>query len=123
MAYMMMLVTDDMAQLNNVLKAWETIHVDGIVMMDSTCFHRVSKEKHHIPMRFMFEKLAHGHQQYSMTLFGVVQDEATVQQCITQAETVIGDLNTAPNALFVAWPVPIFKGYPKQSKLESEVTE
>ena len=51
MAYMLMLVTDDTRQLNAVLKAWDNIHVDNIVFMDSTCFHRVSATRPHIPMR------------------------------------------------------------------------
>ena len=57
----------------------------------------------------MFEKLEKD--QCSVTLFGIVKDEATVQQCLAQAETVIGDLNTAPNAMFAAWPLSLVKGF------------
>jgi hypothetical protein len=113
MAYMIMLISDDVDQLDAVLRAWETIHVDDIVFMDSTCFHRAGKQKPHIPMRFLFEKIDKGQQQCSITLFGIVNDEMVVQQCIEQAETVIGDLDAAPNAMLVAWPLPIIKGFPK----------
>lgn len=113
MTYMLMLVTDDVQQLNAVLKAWNNIHVDDIVFMDSTCFHRTGAARPHIPMRFMFEKLEKD--QCSVTLFGIVKDEATVQQCLAQAETVIGDLDTAPNAMFAAWPLSLVKGFPKQA--------
>jgi hypothetical protein len=115
MAYMIMLVSDDVDQLDAVLRAWETIHVDDIVFMDSTCFHRAGKKQPHIPMRFMFEKLDKGQHQCSVTLFGIVSDEMVVQQCIEQAETVIGDLDASPNAMFAAWPLPIIKGFPKLS--------
>ena len=121
MAYMMMLVANDTDQLNAILRAWECIHVDDIVFMESVCFHRSGTGRPHIPMRFMFEKLTQGQQQCSVTLFGIVSDEATVQQCITQAETVIGDLDTAKNAMFVAWPLPIVKGFPKQTSSWEEV--
>ena len=120
MAYMMMLVANDVDQLKAVLKAWENIHVDDIVFMDSTCFHRAGVERPHIPMRFMFEKRERGKQQCSVTLFGIVSDEATVQQCIVQAETVMGDLETATNAMLAAWPLPIIKGFPKQTRIQSE---
>jgi hypothetical protein len=113
MAYMVMLVADDVDQLNEVLEAWKNIHVDDVIFLDSTCFHRAGTRTPHIPMRFMFENLAKGRQQCSVTLFGVVADEAMVQQCIAQAETVIGDLDTAVNAALVAWPLPIVKGFPK----------
>lgn len=116
MAYMMMLVTDDVDQLNAVLEAWKDIHIDDVVFVDSTCFHRTGAKSPHIPMRFMFETLAKGRRQCSVTMFGIVADEVTVQRCITQAETVTGDLDTAANALLAAWPLPIVKGFPKQSK-------
>lgn len=113
MAYMLMLITDDARQLSDVLEAWDSIHVDDIVSMDSTCFHRAGAARPHIPMRFMFENLKEGRYQCSVTLFGIVKDEATVQQCLAQAETVIGDLDTASNALFAAWPLHIVKGFLK----------
>ena len=65
-------------------------------------------------MRFMFENLGRSEQrQCSVTLFGIVADEATVQQCITLAETIVGDFDTAANAILAAWPLPIVKGFPK----------
>ena len=112
MAYMVMLVVDDVEQLNAVLKAWESIHVDDIVYMDSASFHRGTADRPHIPMRFMFEKLERGQRQSSVTLFGIVSDEAVVRQCIVQAETAIGDFDIADNAVLAAWPLPIVKGFP-----------
>jgi len=120
MAYMLMLVVNDTDQLNAVLKAWESIHVDDVVFMDSTCFHRLGTEQFHIPMRYMFERLEQGRRQCSVTLFGIVKDEAVVQQCIAQAETVIGDLEAAKNAMLVAWPLPIIKGFSKDLGSQGE---
>ncbi len=115
MAYMVMVVADDADQLNAILEAWKNIHIDDVVFVDSTCFHRAGVKSRHIPMRFMFETLG-GRQQCSVTMFGIVDDETVVQQCIAQAETVIGDLDAATNALLAAWPLPIVKGFPKQPK-------
>ena len=36
---------------------------------------------------------------------------------------VIGDLDTATNAMLVAWHLPIIKGFPKQTSRRSEVVE
>lgn len=115
MAYMMMLVADDTDQVNAILHTWKDIHVDDVIFIDSMSYHRAGIEQSHIPMRFMFEKLAHGHRQSSVVLFGIAKDEAMVQQCITQAETVIGDLDTLRNAMLVAWPLPIVKGFPTRA--------
>jgi hypothetical protein len=113
MAYMIMLVSDDIDQLDEVLDAWENIHVDNIVFMDSTCFHRDGTAPPHIPMRYLFEQLDQGQRQCSVTLFGIVRDEAAVYQCIELVETIMGDLNKAENALLVAWPLSVIKGFPK----------
>ena len=123
MAYMMMLVADDTDQLNAILRVWERLHVDDVVLVDSTSFHRSGIEQPHIPMRFIFEKPAHRQRQSSVALFGIAEDEAMVQQCIAQAETVIGDLDAAPTAMLVAWPLPIVKGFPKDSRNRTEVVE
>jgi hypothetical protein len=123
MAYMVMLVANDVEQINAVLKAWEDIYVDDIVLMDSRCSHRGAKDRPHIPMRFMFERLAQGQRQCSVTLFGVVRDEAMVQQCIVQAETVIGDFDIAENTMLVAWPLPIVRGFPSQDLGPGELEE
>ena len=123
MGYMIMLVANDADQLTAVLEAWKSIHVDDIVFMDSVCFHRAGTERHHIPMRFMFETPNRGQQQCSVTLFGIVPDEAMVHQCIAQAETVIGDLDAAENAMLVAWPLAIVKGLASQCSAGDEAVQ
>lgn len=114
MAYMVMLVAADVDQMNEILEAWKCIHVDDVIYVDSTCFHRAGTRSPHIPMRFMFEALSRGRQQCSVTLFGIVADEEMVQECIAQAETVVGDLDAAKNVMLVAWPLPIVKGFSAQ---------
>jgi len=123
MAYMIMLVAEDVEQINAVLRAWESIHVDDLVLLESTCFHRGAVDRPHIPMRFMFERLGQGERQVSVTLFGVVRDNAMVQQCIAQAETVIGEFDIADNAMLVAWPLPIVRGFPGQALGRGEIEE
>ena len=121
MAYMVMLVAEEVDQMNEILEAWKCIHVDDVIYVDSTCYHRTGTRSPHIPMRFMFEALSRGRQQCSVTLFGIVADEATVQQCIAQAETVVGDFDAATNAMLVAWPLPIVKGFSAQSTCQEDV--
>jgi len=125
MAYMMMLVADDATQVSAVLKAWKSIHVDDMVFMDSVCYHRAGHGRPpiHIPMRFAFGPPDRGQQHCSVTLFGLAQDEATVQACIEQAELVMGDLDEPENGMLVAWPLAIVKGYPKQSRRGGEAAE
>jgi hypothetical protein len=114
MAYMIMLIVDNLDQLNAVLDAWEDIQVNDVTFLESTCFHRAGIQRPHIPMRFMFENLGQVREQCTLTLFAMVPDEATVHQCIAKAETALGGFDTAQNTMLTAWPLPIIKGVPKR---------
>ena len=116
MAYMIMLVLDQSAQLKPVLESWQALGVDEITFVESTCAHLHVPPKAHIPIRFMFESVSGEHEACTLTLFAVVADEATVNTCITAAEVVIGDLDAAPTAMVAAWPLPVVKGFPKPKR-------
>lgn len=112
MAYMVMLVVHSSTPLDDVIEAWQQIPVDQVILLDSTCCQAEALHRPHIPMRFVFG-LVQGHEASTRTLFAIVPDEGVVQQCIEQAESVLGPLAAAPNALLAAWPLPIVHGYPK----------
>jgi len=118
MAYMMMLVLENADQMHDVLDAWENLPVDDVTFYESTCARAQPVRRPHIPMRFMFEPLSGGQEVCSLTLFGIVPDEAGVQDCIAAAESVLGDLDASRVAVLAAWPLPIVKGYPKRSGTE-----
>ena len=118
MAYMMMLVLENADQMYDVWEAWESLHVDEVTFVESTCARAQPARRHHIPMRFMFENLSGGPEVCSLTLFGIVPDEAGVQACITAAESVLGDLNASRVAMLAAWPLAVVKGYPKREATE-----
>ena len=112
MSYMIMLVIENEQQLSEILDAWDELHVADVTFLESTCSHHQPIRRRHIPMRFMFENLSGTQQACSLTLFGIVPDEATVQACIKAVESVVGDLDETKNAVLVAWPLPIVKGAP-----------
>jgi hypothetical protein len=108
-----MLIVDSLEQSDKVLAAWKCIHVDDIVLLDSTCFHRLSKERPHIPMRFMFENLSDRHRAMHRHHCWDWRPTRRRAAMLVQAESVLGDLDAAENAAFAAWPLPITKGFTK----------
>ena len=113
MAYMMMLVLENADQMHDVLEVWEDLPVDGVTFFESTCARARPARRRHIPMRFMFENLSGMQEVCSLSLFGIVPDEAAVHACITAAESVLGDLDGSRVAMLAAWPLPIVKGSPR----------
>jgi hypothetical protein len=118
MPYMVMLIVRDVGQLEAVLDAWEMTQVDHVTFVESVCSHRECAEPPHIPMRFLFERLGGVREQCSFTLFAVVPDDEALDECIAQAEAVVGNFDASRNAILTAWPLPIVRGYPRRVEAE-----
>jgi hypothetical protein len=112
MPYMVMLIMAGPGKLDKVVAAWHEIPVDQVTLLDSTCSYARTAAKPRVPMRFVYGLTA-GREVSTRTLFAIVRDEQTVQQCITQAESVLGPMQASPNTVLAAWPLPIVHGYPK----------
>ena len=119
MAYMIMLVLENADQMHDVLEAWDNLPVDDVTFFESTCARAQPACRRHIPMRFMFENLSGEQEACSLTLFGIVPDEGGVHDCLTAAESAIGDLDGSRVAMLVAWPLAVVKGYPKRKGMEA----
>ncbi len=113
MAYMLMLILEQSEQLKPVLDSWQALGVDEISYVESTQAHLHAQPKAHIPIRFMFENISGEREATTLTLLAVVADEARVQACLDATESVIGDLDSDPTAMFAAWPLHFVKGFPK----------
>ncbi len=115
MAYMVMLVLAGPGRLDQVLEAWHEIPAGEIVVLETTCSQAEPMARPHVPMRFRFG-FVDGRQVATRTLFTIVHDEQAIQKCLERAEAVLGPLETSPNAVLAAWPLPIVHGYPKFSR-------
>lgn len=108
--YMVFFVLDDPDRLEEVLGQWEAVGIHGATIIESTGFHRVQKQL--IPARYAFwnSPAEEGH----VTLWAIVPDEGTVQQCLQVTEALIGDLDGPNTGAFAAWPLALAKGVPTQ---------
>ena len=117
MAYMLMLVVEDPDRADRVPAAWHDLGVHDLTLVESACYHGAAAPRGRPPLHFVYE----GDGQSgacSITYYAVVPDEAALQRCVAAAEVVLGDLDTAPNALLAAWPLTMVKGYPKRRREE-----
>jgi hypothetical protein len=113
MAYMIMLILSSPSDLDDVLDAWREVGVRNATFIESSCSSEGEcRPRHHIPIRFAFENLDPSTERCSCTLFAIAQDKATVQECISRVEAVVGDLDEVSGTAPVAWPLPIAKGIP-----------
>jgi nitrogen regulatory protein PII len=114
MMYVIMYVLDDPDRLDQVLDAWRKAGVGGATIIESTGIHRWQACRRHIPLRFGFEHLSAQMEQCNYTLLAVVEDEDTVQRCITAVESIVGSLDEPNTGVLAAWPAPIVRGVVKR---------
>ena len=105
--FMILCVIDQPDKLNSVLDAWKAIGVTGVTIIESSGLHR-QRSMPHIPMRYGFAES--NTERGNITLYTVVEEEVTIQSCLSATEQVIGDLNNSNTGIFIAWPLSFAKG-------------
>lgn len=115
MAYVVILVLDNLEQCPAVLDAWEEAGVGGVTILESSGLGRlrgiVSDDLPLIPsLRDLFATREFRHR----TLFTVVEDDAMLERVIQATEKVVGDLNEPHTGLLFAVPVSRVLGLHKR---------
>ena len=105
--FMILCVIDQPDKLNSVLDAWKAIGVTGVTIIESSGLHR-QRSQPRIPMRYGLGEAET--ERGNITLYTVVEEEATIQSCLSATEKVVGDLNDSNTGIFVAWPLSFAKG-------------
>lgn len=108
-----MFVLDDPERLDEVLDAWETIGVSGVTIMESSGINRRRRARLvGAPFMAGINRMIGGEQESHVTLFTIVEGEATVRSCLSAVEEIIGDLSDPNTGILAAWPLAIVKGVP-----------
>ena len=110
--YMLFLVLDDPARLNEVLAAWEQAGAPGITILESTGLHRVLTRQEASPAFAGFGALFGRGQANHHTLFTIIPDLPLAQTIITTTEAILGSLNEPNTGIAFALPVAQTWGKP-----------
>jgi hypothetical protein len=121
--YMIMLVIDDPNLVDEVLDSWQAVGVDGATIVESTGLHRRRATTLGARYSFGFPRVVERVEEGHYTLFVVVDEEPMVQNCLTSAETVLGDLDLPQTGMFAAWPLMACKGTEKKPRSTERKTE
>ena len=105
--YIILCVIDQPEHLTRLLQAWRQDGITGVTILESTGLHRLSQQAH-IPMRYAFGNPSS--ERGNVTLFTIVENEATIQLRLAITEEVVGDFNEPNTGIFVSWPVSFSKG-------------
>lgn len=115
--YMLIMVLDNVAHLNEVLAAWEGAGVRGVTILESTGLHRVllrhRPEAAYAGFSRIFGNASAGHN----TLFAVVDSMAVIEAAVTATEKIVGKLNDPNTGIMFALPVSRVWGLPQAAEV------
>lgn len=111
MGYLVVLIVDDIDDCSPVLDGWEQAGVTGVTILNSSGLGRIRQAglRDDLPLMPSLSDLLQGEEVSHRTLLSVVDDEAKVDEMISIAQGIIGDLNN-PHTGFM-FVVPVLKCY------------
>lgn len=103
--YMLIMVLDDTAHLNEVLQAWEGAGVVGVTIIESTGLNRVM-QRQSADMAFVgFSQIFGTGRVGHNTLFTVIESLEVAETAVAATEAVLGDLSKPHKGIIFALPV------------------
>ena len=101
MAFVVVVVLDEMSLCPDLLESWEKAGVPGATILESTGLHRLTQKLDDVPlipsMRSLLEQTEFPHR----TIFTVVPDQGTVDRLVAATQRVIDFSRPHSGVLFV----------------------
>lgn len=117
--YLILFVLHDAEKVHDLLDAWEKVGVSGVTILHSSGLGRVRGNKpglrDDLPLIPSLEALLNHEEEFSRTLFSIVQGEEIVEKLVEATQEVVGDLSLPDTGLLVVTPVIHAYGLQKQA--------
>jgi nitrogen regulatory protein PII len=119
--YLIMFVLHNPEQVPELLDAWEQVGVSGITILHSSGLGRVRRKnrpglRDDLPLIPSLEALLNHEEEFSRTLFSIVEGQQMVDNLVEATQKVVGDLTLPDTGLLVVIPVVQAIGLQKKSK-------
>ncbi len=116
MAYLVVLVLDDIQQCPAVMEAWQQAGAGGATILESSGLHRQRRGmRDDLGLMPSLQSLLARQEYHHRTLFTVVPDEETVERVIRATEDIVGDLSEPYTGILFVVPVVRVVGLPKKT--------
>ena len=107
--YLLIMVLDDVAHRDDVLKAWVDAGIDGVTVLESTGVNRVLQRTEAQPMYMGFGQLFGASRVGHNTLFAVIPSMELAEAAVKATEGVIGPLDDPDTG--IAFVVPVSQSW------------
>ncbi len=111
--YLLMMVLDDSAHLNDVLEAWVGAGVKGVTILESTGINRILQRTAPQPAFAGFSQIFGTGRVGHNTLLAVIDDLDIAETAVAATEAVLGDLTKPHTGIMFALPIAKTWGMPE----------
>lgn len=111
--YMLIMVLNDSAHLNDVLQGWVDAGVKGVTILESTGLNRVLPRPTAQPMFAGFSQIFGSGRVGHQTLFAIIDDLDIAEAAVAATEAVLGDLRKPHTGIIFTLPVAQTWGMPE----------
>lgn len=111
--YLLIMVVDDVAHLNDVLQAWIEAGVQGVTVLESTGVNRVLERAQPQSMFMGFSQIFGAGRVGHNTLFAVIDSLEVAETAVEATEAVVGDLMQPHTGIVFAIPIAQTWGMPE----------
>jgi CBS domain-containing protein len=123
MAYLVMVILDDLDYLSPLLDAWRELGVPGATIMKSAGAHRVHTWLSKVGLSAI-DHLFDSEDVERRTLITAIDDEEMLDRAIAEAERVVGGFHRPNTGVLLVLPIVRASGiYKKRDEEEEEITE
>ena len=116
MAFLVVLVLDDIQLCPAVMDAWQQAGASGVTILESSGLHRQRQQglRDDVGLIPSLQSLLARQEYHHRTLFSVVPDEETVERIIQATEAIVGDLHQPYTGILFVVPLARVVGLPKR---------
>lgn len=95
MAYLVVVIVDDLDHCSPILDAWEAAGVTGVTILDSCGIGRIRQKniRDDFPLLPTLRNLLRSEEHHHRTMFSVVETEEQVHTLAEAAQSVVGDFD------------------------------
>jgi nitrogen regulatory protein PII len=120
---LVLFVLHDPRKLQKLLDAWQKAGVAGATVLNSTGMGRLSKShalRDDLPLMPSMDDFLPRVEDFSRTVFSLIDDEGVVERVVKATEDVVGDLDQPDRGILVVLPVSHFYGLRKPGSSTSD---
>ena len=120
MAYLVLVILDDIDRMPQILKIWQAIGVPGVTILESTGGFRTTTWLSQVGLDFL-DRLFETEELSRRTLIAAIEDESLMEQAVAEAERVMDGFDRPNSGILIALPIHLTRGMTKRKRKEKLV--